>query len=204
MRRNDFSGMPDDAAAIMAAVETGELGIMDPEGFPRVVPINFVWHEGAVWFHGAVEGEKYALLKTGPKVTFMAYLQYSYVPSHWRSPVYACPASIFYKSVYIKGRGTVVDDLPAAADALQALMEKYQPDGGFTKISRGEPIYAKAFKETALFRVEPQSVEVKSKFGQNLVPDVRQMIISKLKERGAPLDMATAREMEKAAPVPGK
>ncbi len=194
-----------DVSKILAAVEIGQLGIADPVGFPRVVPVNFVWHKGAVWFHGASEGEKYTLLQTAPKVTFMAYLPHSSIPSYWRSPNYACPASIFYKSVYIKGRGETVGDISIASEALQSLMEKYQPDGGFAKITPGEAIYARAFKETALFRIIPETVEVKSKFGQNLSPDARRNLIEKLKQRGTLLDIATVAEMEKTLlPPPPK
>jgi len=58
MRRIDYGGNPEDLDDILAKTWVGQLGITDPAGYPRVVPVNFAWYNGAVYFHGASAGEK--------------------------------------------------------------------------------------------------------------------------------------------------
>jgi hypothetical protein len=127
----------------------------------------------------------------------MAYLTYSSVPSYWRSPKYACPASIYYKSAYVKGRGSLLQTNAEKSFALNKLMGKYQPEGGYTPVAENDPLYEKGLAETAMFKVTAETVEVKNKMGQNLSVETRKIIIDKLVERGAPLDLLTAEEMRK-------
>ena len=79
-------------------------------------------------------------------------------------PRYACPATHFCKSVEIRGRCDLVDDLAEKAEALQALMEKYQPEGGHDPIRASDPVYAKALAGVAVFRVSG-AWTAKVKFG---------------------------------------
>ena len=43
---------------IVDQVRFGQLGLLDAEGWPIVRPMNFARVDGAVYFHGAREGEK--------------------------------------------------------------------------------------------------------------------------------------------------
>lgn len=197
MRRKDFEGESSGAGEILDRAEVGQLGLTDTEGWPRIIPVNFARDGGSIYFHGAAEGEKYALLRNGGRVTFLAYLAFSIIPSYWRSKDYACPAGAFYKSVHIRGACFIVDSPQEKAAALNMIMEKYQPEGGYNKISADDPLYAKALQETALFRVVSEMVSVKSKMGQNLPPETRRYLVSKLLERNTGPDRMTADEMEK-------
>lgn len=198
MRRKDFEGESAVAGEILDRAEVGQLGVTDAEGWPRTVPVNFARDGSTIYFHGAAEGEKYTLLRNSAKITFLAYMAFSIIPSYWRSKDYACPASAFYKSVYIRGACSIIESASEKAEALNIIMEKYQPEGGYNKISADAPLYVKALEETALFRVEPDSVSVKIKLGQNLPPETRRYLIAKLLERNTGPDKMTAGEMERA------
>ena len=110
-------------------------------------------------------------------------------------PRYACPATHFYKSVEIRGRCDLVDDLAEKAEALQALMEKYQPEGGHDPIRASDPVYAKALAGVAVFRVSG-AWTAKVKFGQNETAQKRRIMIDKLRERAELRDLETADEIE--------
>lgn len=200
MRRKEFEGDSSGADEILDGAEVGHLGLMDAEGWPRIIPVNFARDGGAIYFHGAGEGEKYTLLRNGARVTFLAYLPLSIIPSYWRSKDYACPATAFYKSVHIRGVCSLVESAQGKAIALNMIMEKYQPEGGYSKVSADDAMYAKALEETVIFRVETERASVKGKLGQNLPPETRRQIISKLLERDAGPDRITAGEMEKTLP----
>jgi nitroimidazol reductase NimA-like FMN-containing flavoprotein (pyridoxamine 5'-phosphate oxidase superfamily) len=179
---------------ITRQARVGHIGIITPDGYPRVVPVNFVNIGDRIYIHGADTGEKFEAFWTNQKVTFEIDLPYSLIPSYWRSDTYACPASQYYKSVLIQGTGAVVTDLTQKAGALQALMDKHQPEGGFTPITAEEPLYRKAIDEVAILRIDPDRME---KFGEHLPPETRRRIIEKLRERGGKIDLATADEIER-------
>lgn len=42
---------------LFARVLIGELGLVDQDGYARIVPVNFAYAEGAIYFHGALAGE---------------------------------------------------------------------------------------------------------------------------------------------------
>jgi len=192
--------------SIARRANVGYLGITSSDGYPRAVPVNFVAVGDRIYFHGATTGEKHDALADGQKVTFCIAVPYSMIPSYWRSPDYACPASQYFESVLIRGRGAIVVDRKEKAAALQALMEKHQPEGGFRRIDSADPRYAKTIEEVAIFRIDPDRIDIRSKFGDHLSPETRSRIIEKLKERNLGSDRATAQEMERRLnfPEPGE
>ncbi|MBF0170510.1 MAG: pyridoxamine 5'-phosphate oxidase family protein [Nitrospinae bacterium] len=197
MRRADFKGGPGDADALFATVLTGQLGIADNNGWPRIVPVNFVCHNDRIYFHGARDGEKFALFAGRPKVCFSVYDEFSYIPSTWRSPLLACPASVYYRSAHVRGTGSLVEDLAEKGIVTQKLMEKIQPQGGHEPVSADSPLYRKALDEVAIFRIDPVEITVKVKFGQNLSADTRRDIARRLRDRADRGDIETAQVIER-------
>ena len=130
-------------------------------------------------------------------------LPHSMIPSYWTAPGHACPATHFFKSVEIKGRCTLVDDAAEKAVALQALMDKYQPEGGFAPVDPAETRYAKALAGVGVFRIDPESWSGKVKFGQNEPARLRRRFVAELRKRGRPVDLLTADEIEKTLETEG-
>ena len=198
MRKIEYqSRNSEDFEWIMRNGQVGHLGIINSEGFPRVVPLNFVLIDRGIYFHGATDGEKYQVFKSNAKVTFSVDIPYSIIPSHWLGNENVSPIPIFYKSVHINGEGKIVDNIKEKASALQMLMEKYQPEGGYKVITSTEASYQQVLQKTAVFRIDPVRIEVKIKFGQNLGLQERQTLIKKLEERNQGTDLKTAEEMRK-------
>ncbi len=83
------------------------------------------------------------------------------------------------------------------AAALQALLEKHQPEGGYDPIDPTVPQYAKALAHVGVYRMRCESWTGKVKFGQNEPDKLQQIFVTKLRERGGPTDEATACEIEK-------
>lgn len=203
MRRNEFS--VSDAAelkGLAARCEVGFLGIVDPEGFPRVIPLNFLLKDGCIYFHGALDGEKYNVLAADMKVTFSIIEPHAIIPSYWIAKDYACPATALYKSVFFRGKGLVVADVTEKAAALQAFMEKYQPEKNYRTISAEDSMYEKPLQKVAVFKIIPNRISVKFKFGQNFNESKRLDLIQKLEERNKPMDRETAIEIRKTLGIP--
>jgi nitroimidazol reductase NimA-like FMN-containing flavoprotein (pyridoxamine 5'-phosphate oxidase superfamily) len=198
VRRKDYE-MTDRAEMerLLGSVEYGFLGAVRPDGWPIVVPLNFVYLDGRLYFHGALEGEKMATLTRDGRVTFTAVEAFSLVPSYFRDPTLACPATQYYKSVVVRGRARAVHDVEEKARALQAIMEKLQPEGGHVPISASEPIYRKSLRTTAVVAVDVEEMTAKFKFGQNLPSSKRDAVAERLEARGCPVDHATVDAMRR-------
>ncbi len=194
MRRTDYQETDERVLIeILNAAEFGHLGLAVADGYPRVVPLNFVYLDGAVQFHGALDGEKFAASVGGPGVTFSVEIAYCRIPSYWVARDYACPATTLYHAALLRGRIQVVDDLDAKCRMLTALMEKYQPEGGYKPITSEDPLYFKSLRETAVFRIETEFASIKAKFGQNRSEKVRREIARNLEERNQGRDREAAR-----------
>ena len=76
---------------------TAVVGIQGKE-YPYCVPVNHIWHNQAVYFHGMGSGKKTELLKENPGVCITVYEEMGTV----RDAV-PCHADTSYKSVMIFG-----------------------------------------------------------------------------------------------------
>lgn len=177
--------------------EVGYLALVTSAGYPRAISLNFAAVGETIYFHGAQGGEKFDLILESPRAGFSIVRAYSYIPSNWSAPRYACPATQFFKSVEIKGACSPVEDPAEKALGLVALMKKHQPEGNYDPIDPAVPIYAKALDGVGVFRVVPDSWSGKVKFGQNEPEKLRRIFVEKLRERGGPMDEETAKEIEK-------
>ncbi len=196
MRRAEFE-VRDEAAMeeLLAECEYGTLSLVD-EGEPYGVPVNFVWHGGAICFHGAREGRKAETIAKNPKASFSAVKPYSLIPSYFSDTRAACPATQFFASVHIAGRVEKVEDDGEKCAILTAIMQKLQPDGGYETIDAANPIYTKMITKTAVWKLVPSYASMKIKAGQNLSDERKAEIISKLTARGLPKDASTISQMK--------
>jgi nitroimidazol reductase NimA-like FMN-containing flavoprotein (pyridoxamine 5'-phosphate oxidase superfamily) len=198
MRRADYEmAERDEMERLLATSSHGFMGVMTPDGWPSVVPLNFVFVDGRVYFHGANEGEKMEGLSRDGRVTFTVAEGFAIVPSYFRDPRLACPATQYYKCVMIRGRARVVSDVDEKARALQAMMEKLQPEGGHEQIAASSALYRKSLKTTAVVAIEVERMTGKFKFGQNLPKNTREQVAERLEARGCPIDHTTADAMRR-------
>ncbi len=105
----------------MFTSRTGVLAVSAGE-YPYAVPLNFVWHEGCIYFHGMGSGKKVDILSQSPPVAFTVYEEYGTV----KDPM-PCHADTAYMSVMIFGKAEKVTDVNEAAEVLQKLVEKFMP-----------------------------------------------------------------------------
>jgi nitroimidazol reductase NimA-like FMN-containing flavoprotein (pyridoxamine 5'-phosphate oxidase superfamily) len=112
---------------LLDACHVGRLGTIGRDGYPMVKPLNFALLDGKIYFHTAREGEKIDDIRRDNRVCFEVDLPIAYVTSD-KNP---CSASYLYRSVIIRGKASLIDDQEERLVALNALMKKYQPGGGY-------------------------------------------------------------------------
>lgn len=202
MRRKEFNMAEnrEEVMSFLSEMSYGFLGSFRPDGWPSVTPLNFVYVQDAIYFHGSKIGEKMAAIAANPRVTFTVSQEYAIIPSYATDPVMACPATSYFKSVVMRGYARIVEDLEEKAVALEAFMHKLQPEGGYSPINASVPAYAQRLKGVAVVRIDIEQFTAKFKFGQNLSDEKRMSVLALLADRNRPLDDETAILMRKYCP----
>ena len=57
---------------ILRRAKTATLALSGDDGYPYSVPMNFVYEDGKIYFHGAKEGHKIDAIKNNPKVSMIS------------------------------------------------------------------------------------------------------------------------------------
>ncbi len=192
--------MPTEAAmAVLARSPVVHLAAVDEAGAPVLRTVHGVVVDGALAFHGAPAGEKMRAM--GRPVVVSAEETVAVIPSYFFDPELACPATTYYRSVQVHGVLEDVDDVHFKARVLEALMVKYQPEGGYVTITADDPRYRKQVEGILIVRVAPTSIDGKGKLGQNRRPDELLRVLEQLWRRGLPGDAAAIDAIRRANPA---
>ena len=171
--------------------ETGRICSIDKDGYPQIIPMNFVFVNDAIYMHSHTKGEKLENIKQNNKVGFEVDQSLEFLPSYFTHPKDASQADTLYISVVIKGTGIIVNERKEKTLALNSLMKKYQPEGGYESISPEMEV----IDEVAIIKVIPATMRGKYKVGQHLEKKSRLEVAKKLLERNTPTAQNTLRLM---------
>ncbi len=112
----------------------GRISSIDKNGFPQIIPMNFVFLNDVIYVHSHTKGEKLDNISRNNKVGFEVDRELEFLPSYFEDPNDASLADTLYISVVIKGTASFVTDREEKTLALNGLMEKYQPEGQYDPI----------------------------------------------------------------------
>ena len=166
----------------LSSQQTGRIASIDDNGFPQIIPMNFVFINDAVYMHSHIRGEKLDNIKRNQKVGFEVDKSLEFLPSYFSDPADASLADTLYISVIIKGNASIVSDKEEKTNALNSLMEKYQPEGGYEPIRPDMNV----LKEVEVIKIVPESLRGKYKIGQNMDMKSRVDLAKQIFERNTP------------------
>lgn len=169
----------------------GRVCSIDKDGFPQIIPMNYVYLNDAIYMHSHTRGEKLENIKSNSKVGFEVDRELEFLPSYFTHPTDASQADTLYISVVIKGIGVIVSDKKEKALALNGLMEKYQPEGNYERLTPDMAV----IDEVAVIKIIPQTMRGKYKIGQHMSKDVRGKLAKKILARNTPTSKETLRIM---------
>ena len=116
-----------DEAEIQEILEKGlvcRLGLYDGQ-YPYVVPLNYGYRNGCMYFHCAREGKKTDILKKNDRVCIEVDIDFRIVqgetPCRWTAK---------YRSVIGFGRARIIDDEREKKAGLDVIMAHYGGQGG--------------------------------------------------------------------------
>jgi len=181
---------------MLDSAEYGTLAIC-VEDKPYSLPINFVEIDGNIYFHGAKRGRKIDILRKNQFVSFSVVEPLSMIDSNFSSKDgLACPATQFFKSIIIDGVIEFIEKYDEKVNMLSTMMKKLQKEGGYRPLS--EEVYKKAINATLIYKLVPNQIKAKFKFGQNLTKERFEMIVEHLELRGTEKDKITIELMKES------
>jgi len=160
---------------------TGHISSIDKNGYPQIIPMNFVYLDDAIYMHSHTKGEKLENIRNNQKVGFEVDRELEFLPSYFEDPKDASLADTLYISVVIKGIGQIIDDRSEKTRALNGLIKKYQPEGGYEPIRPDMQV----LDEVAIIKVTPETIRGKYKIGQDLRKDDRVKLARKILDRNS-------------------
>ena len=162
--------------------KVGRVASIDVQGYPQIIPMNFAYVQndsvdtqtgntniGAIYMHSHPFGEKIENIKRNSKVGFEVDSYVCFLPSYYFHPTDASQADTLYVSVVIKGNSSIVQDSVEKARALNALMKKYQKEGGYESLASDMG----SVREVTVLKIVPDQIRGKYKIGQHWVPRYR-------------------------------
>ena len=172
----------------------GRVASIDEQGYPQIIPMNFVYVKndlidtqsdnkniGAVYMHSHPIGEKIENIKRNSKVGFEVDSYVCFLPSYYFHPTDASQADTLYISVVIKGNAAIVHDPDEKANALNALMKKYQKEGRYESLSSNMG----SVRGVTVLKVVPDQIHGKYKIGQHWIPRYRLKMARNIIQREA-------------------
>ena len=161
----------------------GRIATIDSKGYPQVIPMNFVYvranttcmdsnciiKSDAVYMHSHPVGEKLDNIRRNSQVGFEVDRHICFLPSYYFHSSDASQADTLYISVVIKGHGLLVEDNIEKANALNALMEKYQKEGRYERLEHN----MRSVQEVSVIKIVPREMHGKYKIGQHWTPAFR-------------------------------
>jgi uncharacterized protein len=128
--------------AIIKKSQVCHMAMVDDQGKPYVLPMNFGYHDGIIYLHSSRKGKKADILRNNPSVCIAFSTDYHL---RWQNEGVACSYSMKYRSVLAYGEVEFIEDPDLKKEHLNRVMEQYT----HRKFSYNAP----AIREVLCFRV---------------------------------------------------
>jgi predicted FMN-binding regulatory protein PaiB len=188
-----YADVPDQVLAqFVADQELGRLVTVNAVGQPHIGLYPFLFLGTTLEIHLHRSDEQLADLRANPKCAFEVDEIHGTIPSHWVHPENAMFATAYHRSVIFECDAAISEDHAVLGAQQQRLMERYQPDGGFKRVSAEHAMYRGPFNQIAALTLTVRERKVKWKLAQNRDRDTRARLISQLRQRARPADIGAA------------
>ena len=141
MRRDKKAMTQNHVDALIKNGEYGELAVLDTNGYPYAVPVNYVSDDTHIYVHCATEGAKLDAITAYEKVSFTIVGRHSIVAKRFSSD---------FESVVCFGKAHIIEDAEEKIRLLKKFIYKYSPD---FEVS-GLKYVSSDFMKTAMIAIE--------------------------------------------------
>ena len=109
----------DESIGILQQATAGTLSLLGDNGYPYALPISYVYAEGKLYFHSALEGHKVDAIRNCDKASFCVIAQDEIHPKKYTT----C-----YRSVIAFGRIHIIEDENEKLATARLLGNRYNPN----------------------------------------------------------------------------
>lgn len=134
--------------SIIGKCQTCCIAMVDPDGKPYVIPMNFGYKDDVIYFHGAQQGKKVGVLKNNPAVSVVFSTDHDL---RYVNEEVACSWGMRYRSVIVYGTAEFVEDADEKVRSLNIIMANYSD----REFEYNDP----AIREVMVFRVKIEKME---------------------------------------------
>ncbi len=119
MRRIRQQLSHEDAEQILQHSTSGVLSVNGDEGYPYAVPVSYVYADGKIYFHSALQGHKVDAIRNNPKVSFCVIAQDDVKPMEFTT---------YFKSAIAFGSARIIEDEAEQMRTLRLLAKRYSDE----------------------------------------------------------------------------
>ena len=116
MRRKRQLLPTEESVAILEQMTNGTLALHGDDGYPYAVPVSYVYADGKIYFHSAMQGHKVDAILRNDKVSFCVVEQDEVKPAEFTT---------YFRSVIVFGKARILTDENEKRNALNLLADKY-------------------------------------------------------------------------------
>lgn len=174
--------------SILRRCMVGRFAVNGSDGYPYVVPLNFVYWQNSIYFHSSTKGEKIESLLRDPRACFEVDIPLAYLDRAFDRKRLPCKVDQFFHSVIIKGRAEVVEDPGEKLGALNALMGAHEDKADYSEITAG----MEGVNICAVIALRIESMTAKSNLGQSMKDEDKKRVAAYLQKRNLPGDSEAA------------
>ncbi len=146
MRRSDRAMTLESCHRFLERASVGRLAMISRDE-PYVIPVNFVYQDGAVYFHSAREGRKMEAIQSTPNVCFETDVMLGI-----KDDTDPCSMGTYYRSVIVFGVAEIVQDNDEALRALEAVVAKHSRRPDREAVSRED------MEDVCVVRIIPREI----------------------------------------------
>jgi len=119
MRRNRQQLSTEECERILGRCTSGVLALAGAGGYPYAVPLSYVYADGAIIFHSAIQGHKVDAIRRDSRCSFCVIEKDEIRPAEFTT---------YFRSVIAFGRIQILEDDNEKVQALRLLGRRYSPD----------------------------------------------------------------------------
>lgn len=123
----------------------GVLALDGDNGYAYASPVNYVYNDGRIYFHGAPEGQKVDAIRRNKKVSFCVVEKAEIVPQAF---------NCLYRSAIAFGKARIVEDKDEKQQIMEMIIDRYSK--GFEK--SGKKYIRESWDEVMAFVIDTEHI----------------------------------------------
>lgn len=148
MRRSDLAMTEEETLSLIKSSQFAVLSLVDPDGLPYGIALDFIYKDNALYFHGAKEGRKIDSMRKKPKGCAIILGETVVVPEKFGRK---------YTSAIVEGSIELIDDPEMKRQVMTWVVECNSPDHQ----EKGKTIIEKMLDRVLIYKMHMETVSGK-------------------------------------------